>query len=121
MSQLGPEAQYQQFLAAGRFMIQRFRASGRFVFYPRLAQPASGESEFEWEEASGRGTVYSVTVVYPRPPEEPYPVALIDLAEGVRMMSCVEGIAPQEVCIGMAVRARIEIREGRHAVVFRPA
>jgi uncharacterized OB-fold protein len=120
-TQRSPDQEYRDFLAQGRFMIQRFRASGRWVFYPRLAEPASGDSEFEWQEPSGFGSVYSVTIVRPRPPDEPYTVALIDLAEGPRMMSTVEGVAPERVAIGMRVQAHVVHRAGTALVVFTPA
>lgn len=116
----GPEAEFQDFLAAGRFMMQRCRASGRHEFYPRVAEPASGDPDLEWVEASSLGSVYSVTVVRPKPPAEPYVVALIDLAEGPRMMSTVEGIAPDAVRIGMRVKARIAHRDGQTLIVFEP-
>ncbi|MNC72996.1 hypothetical protein D3C75_1241260 [compost metagenome] len=65
--------------------------------------------------------VYSTTVVRQRPPSPSYNVALIDLAEGVRMMSRVEGVAPEEVRIGMAVRAKISCDDPAAAVlVFEP-
>ena len=44
-------------------MLQRCSSSGAFVFYPRVAEPGSGATTLEWVEASGRGTVYSTTVV----------------------------------------------------------
>ena len=115
---IGPEAQFQHFLASGRFMIQRCRSSGRYIFYPRVAEPASGDPELEWVEASGEGSIYSVTIVRPNPPLEPYSVVLVDLAEGPRLMSTVQGIAPEGVRIGMRVRSRIVSSEGQHRIVF---
>jgi uncharacterized OB-fold protein len=121
MDEIKPEAQYQQFLAEGRFMIQRSAGSGRHVFYPRVAEPETGATDLEWVAASGRGTVYSTSVVRQKPPTPNYNVALIDLEEGPRMMSRVVGIAADEVRIGMAVSAKI-IHEGEAAVlVFEPA
>lgn len=114
-----PDEQFAAFLAAGRFMIQRGRESGTHVFYPRAVAPVTGE-DLDWVEASGLGTVYSTTVVRKRPPEPPMNVALIDLAEGPRMMSRVEGIAAADVRIGMAVSARIVEVEGGPLVVFVP-
>lgn len=120
MDEIKPEAQYQQFLAEGRFMIQRSAGSGRHVFYPRVAEPETGATDLEWVAASGRGTVYSTSVVRQKPPTPNYNVALIDLVEGPRMMSRVVGIAAEEVRIGMAVAAKI-IRDGEAAVlVFEP-
>lgn len=115
----GPQAAFHEFLAAGRFMIQRCPASGRHEFYPRVAEPASG-APLEWVAASGLGSVYSVTIVRPRPPAAPYPLALIDLVEGPRLMSTVEGIAPADIRIGMRVMARIIRRDGQAVLVFEP-
>jgi uncharacterized OB-fold protein len=117
---LKPDADYQAFLQEGRFMIQRGRSSGRHHFYPRALEPGTGHDDLEWVPASGLGTVYSTTVVRVRPPAPSYNVALIDLAEGPRMMSRVEGLAPEDVHIGMAVRARIVSEDGTAFVVFDP-
>ncbi len=115
-----PEQDYLRFLAEGRFMIQRSRSSGRHVFYPRVAEPVTGATDLAWVEASGRGTVHATTVVRRRPPTPSYNVALIDLAEGPRMMSRVQGIPPEAVEIGMAVRARIIVEDGAPLLVFEP-
>jgi uncharacterized OB-fold protein len=117
---LQPDADYQRFLQEGRFMIQRGRSSGRYHFYPRAIEPGTGNIDLEWVPASGLGTVYSTTVVRTKPPAPSYNVALVDLAEGPRMMSRVEGLAPEEVRIGMAVRARIVNQDGNAFVVFDP-
>lgn len=100
-------------------MLQR-SASGRYTFYPRVAEPGTGEP-LEWAEASGRGVVYATTVVRKKPPEPSYNVALVDLDEGVRMMSRVEELAPEAVCIGLKVRAKITEQDGEPVVVFVPA
>ena len=113
-----PDAEFRAFLSAGRFMIQRSKSTGAHVFYPRAVAPGTGARDLEWIEASGRGVVYSTTVVRKRPPEPSYNVALIDLAEGVRMMSRVEGIDPAAVTIGAAVQARIIDQDGEPVVVF---
>jgi uncharacterized OB-fold protein len=52
-----------------------------------------------------RGVVYATTVVRPRG-EEPYNVCLVDLDDGVRVMGRVEGLAPQDVTIGLRVQGR---------------
>lgn len=117
-SAVRPEQDYLRFLSEGRFMIQRSRSSGRHVFYPRVAEPGSGATDLEWVEASGHGTVYATTVMRQRAPTPSYNVALIDLAEGPRMMSRVEGIAPEAVKIGMAVKARVASEGDGFLVVF---
>jgi uncharacterized OB-fold protein len=118
---LQPDKQFLEFLAQGRFMIQRSRASGRYIFYPRVAEPMTGCTDLEWVEPSGHGTVYSVTVVRQKPPAPNYNVVLVDLAEGPRLMSRVDGIEPQSVRIGMAVKARVIRENDNPLLVFEPA
>ena len=113
-----PEKEFLAHLAAGRFMLQRSRSSGAYVFFPRIAEPLTGARDLEWVTASGLGTVHATTVVRPKPPQPPYNVVLVDLAEGVRMMSRVEGLAPEDVRIGLRVRARIAHENGAPLVVF---
>lgn len=115
-----PERQYMEFLAQGRFMIQRSRSSGRYVFYPRVAEPATGASDLQWVEASGLGIVHATTVIRQRPPAVDYNVALVDLDEGVRMMSRVEKLRPEGVRIGTRVKARIAVDGEARVVVFDP-
>jgi uncharacterized OB-fold protein len=116
-----PDLAFRAFLEEGRFMLQRSRETGCFVFYPRVAEPGTGCTDLEWTEASGAGVVYSTTVVRNQPRAPDYNVALIDLAEGVRMMSSVEGIEPGAVTIGLAVRARIARIDEAPVIVFDPA
>ncbi len=112
----GPEAEYRAHLQQGRFMIQRSQSTGRYVFYPRILIPGTGERDLEWVAASGGGTVYAITVNRTR--EGAYNIALIDLDEGPRMMSRVEGV--ETVPIGTRVTARIVEEDGAPLVVFDP-
>ena len=99
-------------------MLQRSRSDGAFVFPPRVAQPRSGAIDLEWIPASGLGTVYSTTVVRCKPPAVDYNVALIDLDEGPRLMSRIDGVAPADVRIGMRVRARVTVENDAPLLVF---
>jgi len=108
MSTTGPEHDYKHKLAQGRFEIQQCAACAKHVFYPRVVCPHCGGHTLEWVAAAGAGVVYSSTVVRRKPEAGgDYNVALVDLAEGPRMMSRVVGIEPTAVKIGMKVRARI--------------
>ncbi|ROZ69181.1 Zn-ribbon domain-containing OB-fold protein [Ramlibacter sp. WS9] len=118
---MNPEKEFFEHLAEGRFMIQKSGSTGGHVFYPRVAEPGTGATDLEWVPASGRGTVYSTTVIRQKPPTPNYNVALIDLAEGPRMMSRVDGIAPEEVKIGMQVLAKVVRENDQPLVVFEPA
>ncbi|MFA4917426.1 MAG: OB-fold domain-containing protein [Syntrophales bacterium] len=116
---MGPDAQFKAFLSEGKFMIQHGKESGKAAFFPRTVEPGIG-GELVWVEASGRGTVYSTTTIFKKPPMHNYNVAVIELEEGVRMMSRVENIDPTEVKIGMAVTARIITQKGEPVVIFVP-
>ena len=70
----------------------------------RIACPACGSRRLAEATSAGRGVVYSTTTVHAR--EERHNVALVDLTEGFRVMSEVVGVAPEDVRIGMGVRAR---------------
>lgn len=118
----GPEAQYRAHLAAGRFMIQRSRSTGGYVFYPRTALPGSGTADLEWVPASGHGTVYSTSTVRRSEAEGgDHNVALVELAEGPRTMTRIIGCTPDAVVIGMAVRAVIGEQDGAPILLFEPA
>ncbi|MFB7643596.1 bifunctional MaoC family dehydratase N-terminal/OB-fold nucleic acid binding domain-containing protein [Streptomyces sp. NPDC056084] len=94
-------------VAEHRLLVQRCGdcAEPRFPWLPGCH--ACGSARWDTFEASGRGTVYSYVVMH-HPPfpafDPPYAVGLIELAEGVRIVSNVVGVAPDEVRIGMAVR-----------------
>jgi uncharacterized OB-fold protein len=121
MATIHPEQDFDAFLAEGRFMLLRSRETGRCFWFPRVAEPGTGCTDLEWVEASGEGTVYTTTVIRQKPPTPDYNLALVDLAEGPRMMSRVEGVAPDQVRIGMKVRAKV-VKDGeRSLVVFQPA
>ena len=96
------------------------------IWYPRDVCPKCLGSALEWREASGRGEVYAVTVEHkPQNPmmadRAPYTVVLIDLAEGVRMMSSVVGCPPDDVVVGMPVTVAWEaLSDGRNLVLFQP-
>lgn len=113
-----PEAEYAAFLAEGRFMLQRSASTGAHVFFPRIAQPGTGLADLQWVEADGEGTVYSCTITRNKPPTPDYVIALIDLAEGVRMMSRVVDCDPAAVRIGMAVKAHVGEIDGAPVVLF---
>lgn len=118
----GPEKVYFDTLKAGQFRIQRCGACSRHIFFPRVVCTHCGSSDLAWVAPSGRGTVYSTTVLRKRPEAGGnLNIALIDLEEGPRMMSRVEGIPAEDVRIGMRVMAGIIEDNGVPLVVFRPA
>ena len=111
-------------LREGRLMLQFDRASGRAQFYPR-PQSLYGEAGVEWREASGRGTIFALTLSRVGLPQlagaVPYAMALVQLAEGPRMLARVN--APYEqLAVGQAVEVDWNHPDSRRAFpVFRPA
>jgi uncharacterized protein len=89
------------------------------VHFPRVVCPRCLGTRFEWRTASGDAEVYSVVVEHRA--EEPYAVALVDLTEGVRMLTNVVGCPPDDVRVGMPVRVTWEaLDDGRHLPLFEP-
>jgi uncharacterized protein len=113
----GPDEIWRTALAEGRFLLQQCHQCGTCRFPPALVCRDCGSPDFAWMEAAGQGDVYSTTTVRDR--EGSYNVSLVDLAEGARMMSRVEGVDPGSVHINMKVEARI-VREPEPMVVFVP-
>lgn len=88
--------------------VQRCRDCHTTRFYPRAVCPSCLSSAVEWLRCSGRGTVYSFTVTHQNQApgfreELPYVLAVVELAEGPRLMTNVVGCAPAAVRIGMPV------------------
>ncbi|CAB3860265.1 hypothetical protein LMG1860_03293 [Achromobacter denitrificans] len=118
----GPEQVYLDGLTAGRFEIQRCVGCGHAVFYPRWVCPHCGGAALDWFAPSGAGVVYATTTVARKPEQGgDYNVCLVDLEEGVRMMSQVRAVAPEHVRIGMRVQARIAMIGDAAQIVFEPS
>lgn len=106
--------------ATGELLIQFCAQCGQPRFYPRLLCPACHSAEHRWAPATGQGTVYSYTIVRRAPlpafaDDVPYVVALIDLDEGVRMLSTVVA-EPAQVAIGARVKVQFRAETDHIAV-----
>lgn len=111
-------------VARHQLLIQRCSGCGalRFPWLPGCN--ACGCLEWDTVEASGDGTVYSYVVMH-HPPfpafDPPYAVGLVELSEGVRMVSNVVGVPYDKVRIGMPVRLEFQrYDEELELPVFRP-
>jgi len=109
----------------GELLIQKCSKCGTLRHPPR---PMCGECQsIEWtgQTAKGKGTVYSYTVLhYPKFPGYEFPLVcgLIELEEGTRVVTNIEGVAPSDVKIGMPVVLSIEnVDDELKLPVFRPA
>ncbi len=108
-----PAIIYRLHLERGKLGYQRCAECSAAVFYPRVLCPVCGSRALEWRESAGRGTVYATTAVHSRN-RDPRNVVLVDLDEGFRMMSRVEGVPAAEVEIG--ARVRFPLRRGDEPV-----
>jgi uncharacterized OB-fold protein len=99
---------YWEGLAQGELRIQRCKSCTKPVFYPRAICPHCHSDQLEWTVASGKGTIYTYTVAHqalgPFAADVPFVVALIELEEGVRMMSRIIDAPREHVTIGAAVQ-----------------
>ncbi len=118
MTLAGPAARWRDALGQGRFLIQRSAETGAFHFPPRVAR--AGHDDLAFVSAAGGGTVYAVTLIRPKPPTEPYNVVIVELDEGPRLMSRVVDRAPDQVAIGLRVRAFVGQEDGEPILLFRP-
>lgn len=113
-------------LARGEFMLQWLPKTG-FQHYPRPAALYAEENQPEWRPAVGRGIVHTFTVIRQHgiPYFQailPYVAAMIELPEGVRMLSNVTGIDPERVRIGLPVEMYVlRISEEIGIPFWRPA
>ncbi|MDQ0287316.1 putative OB-fold protein [Desulfofundulus luciae] len=109
----------------GKLLLQKCNDCGEYIFYPRALCPHCMSQSLSWVESSGRGEVYTFSIHHRGPTpgfKPPYVVALIDLEEGVRIMSNVIGCDPNEVKIGMKVKVTFEqLSEDIYLPKFVPA
>ena len=116
---MGIQARHQAELDAGRFLIQHCEDCSRHIYYPREICPHCGSARLALVAPKGSGTVYSSTIMRRKPEAGgDYNVSLIDLDEGVRVMSRVDNLAAAQVRIGMRVQARVQVQDGRGTVLF---
>lgn len=113
--------------AAGELRIQRCRACERHYFYPRPNCPRCGGDQVEWVRASGRATLYSYVINHRPAPgfadEAPYAIAVVELEEGVRMMTNIVGVenVPEKLPLDMELQVVFEQRGEVHVPLFEPA
>jgi len=109
-------------LSKGQINLQHCGDCQQAIFFPRINCPHCGGTSLRWQPASGKGEVHTTTTVRRRPESGgDYNVSMIELAEGVRMMSRVDDIDPAEVKIGMAITAFVGEINGAPAVLCKPA
>jgi uncharacterized OB-fold protein/acyl dehydratase len=106
-------------------LIQRCAGCGKLRHPPRPMCPSCQSLEWTAVTASGRGTVYSFVVIHhpPFPPfDYPHVVAVVELAEGTRLVANLIGVDPKAAAIGMPVQVEfVAVDEELTLPQFRPA
>lgn len=114
-------------LREGRLVLQFCPACGTYLHTPKLRCTNCQATELTWREVTGTGRVHSHTTVH-RPPSKafadavPYVVAIVELdGGGVRLLSNVVGIPPDEVYIGLEVHVVFDdVTDGFTVFRFEP-
>lgn len=111
----------------GRFLIRHCNACGEDHFYPRPFCPKCWSDDVEWKQAAGTATLYTYSIVRqndlpPFPERVPYVAAIVELDEGPRVMTNVEGCEFDDLEIGMRVAVDFKaLTDDVTIPIFRPA
>ena len=106
--------------AKGQLLIKVCTACQQPHFYPRAICPFCMSDKTEWKPASGRGTIYSYSVL--KRAEVPYTIAYVTLEEGPTMMSNIVDCDPDTIRIGQKVTVSFKPTDGGPPVpMFSPS
>ena len=111
----------------GQFLLRHCNACGHDFHYPRPFCPRCWDDDVSWREASGRGTLYTYSIVHVNdlPPfgeRVPYVAAIVELEEGPRVMTNIEGVPFDELRAEMPVTVEYKaISDDVTIPVFRAA
>ena len=104
----------------GKLMIPRCKDTGQFFWYPRNLSPFTLSNNVEMVEASGKGTIYTYSVMRRADPQ--YVIAYVTLEEGITMMTNIVDCDFDSVAVGQAVELDFyETENGQKVPVFKPA
>lgn len=122
-----PESQpYWDAAARHELWLPRCLDCGCLHFYPRAYCPHCSSADIAWEQVSGRATLESFVINHIPAPgyedEAPYSIALVMLAEGIRLMCNIVDVeqTPEALSIGMALEVTFEERGSITIPQFRP-
>ena len=107
-------------------LIQKCSGCGELRHYPRLSCSHCTSEDYEWLPSSGKGVLYSWIIVHPPTlpafkEKVPYPVILVELEEGIRMVSNIVDCAIEDLRIDMPLEVTFdEVLEGVMLPKFRP-
>lgn len=112
-------------LAANKIMIQHCLDCANWVFYPRSRCSSCLSDNLEWREVTGDAVLYTFTLTrQPTAPhfadEVPQKLAVVELAEGVRMTSTLINIDEADVRVGIKLKPVFAKRDGVTLLLFEP-
>lgn len=122
----GLNAEFYEHCAKGELCFQRCEDCGTWRHLPRYMCAACGSDRWKWAASSGRGKIFTWTVTHQAmhpafAADVPYAIIVVELEEGVRMVSASRGIAPSALELGLPVRVEFErLSEQMALPVFRP-
>ena len=120
-------ARFWRAAAEGILLVPTCTACGTAFWHPRPRCPHCGSDQVDWIKASGRGAIHTFTVVRQSgdpwfKTRLPYAVAMVELDEGVRMLTNVVETPIQSLAIGMRVEVLFEPANKEIAIpLFRAA
>jgi uncharacterized OB-fold protein len=93
-----------------RLMIQRGKRTGKLIMYPKKYSPHDYTEKIEWIQASGKGKIYTYSIVYRHATQEfqgdmPYVLAVVELEEGVRMCTNIVDTPIEKIACDAPVEA----------------
>lgn len=103
---------------AGRLLLPRCRNCGNIHWYPRAVCPFCLSDEIEWQEASGKGRIFSFSIM--RSSKEPYVIAYVTLEEGITVMTNIVECALNRLAIGLDVCVKFATHGVAPVPVFMP-
>jgi len=123
----GLTAEFYRWCRQGELRFQRCLTCWRWRHVPREACPHCGSLKWQWAPSKGRGRLFTWTVVArPMHPafarDLPYVVAIVELEEGVRMVTRLVDCPPENLHVDMPVEVTfVEVDGGVALPYFRPA
>jgi uncharacterized protein len=102
-------AEFWDGLKDGKFLLAKCDSCASIIWFPRKFCPKCGSIETSWIESSGKGTIYTYTVVHRSMLPDfaasgPYVIAYVELEEGPRIMTNIVNVDPESVTVGAAVQ-----------------
>lgn len=116
----------QKFEERGLLHLQFCLECKRYIFYPRSLCPHCWGANLEWRALSGKGRVFTYTIVNISALAEfnektPYIFAVIELDEGIKIPANIIDCLPEQIVVGMPVETTFKYEGGKKLPVFKPA